>query len=190
MFSTALLPADRRLILALAASFALHAVAVIGLHWLGFAKPAKRATPAALQARLLPPSQMPPLQPPRPSEPVLKNTLPPALAEQVPATSPDNPLRESDQGQKRSKQSAEAAMRRKLAEQVFYPPEAVAQGTEGEVRLLVALDKSGNVVQAKVVVSSGKEVLDKAAVAAAYRIGRIPDAGVMDLILPVIFKLE
>jgi periplasmic protein TonB len=157
---------------------------MLSLQWLGFAKPARPPTPAALQAKLLPPSEVPPppLDSPPADQAVLKDTLPPAP--------PENAASESGKGAERSKRAAEAEAQRKLSQQVFYPPEAIAQGIEGEVRLLVALDPSGKVVQAKVVVSSGKDVLDKAAVAAAFRIGRIPEAGALDLILPVIFKLE
>lgn len=162
---------------------------MLSLQWLGFAKPARPPTPAALQAKLLPPSEVPPppLNSPPADQAVLKDTLPPAPPLAAP---PENAASESGKGAERSKRAAEAEAQRKLSQQVFYPPEAIAQGIEGEVRLLVALDPSGKVVQAKVVVSSGKDVLDKAAVAAAYRIGRIPEAGALDLILPVIFKLE
>jgi periplasmic protein TonB len=179
---------QRRFVLCLAASFGLHLVLILSVEGLGLVKPLKRPTPAALVATLVAPPETPPppLAPPS-SDSVLKDTLPQG-PDAPPAPTP--PLPDAGQGAKLTKQRAEAEAKRKLSQQVFYPPEAIAQGLQGEVRVLVALDEAGKVTQAKVVVSSGKDVLDKAAVAAVYRIGRIPDAGMMDFVLPVIFTLE
>jgi TonB family protein len=177
---------QRRFALCLAASFGLHLVLILALQGLGLVKPLQRPTPAALVATLVPlPETLPPPLAPPSSDSVLKDTLP-----QAPDSPPAPQLPDAGQGPKLSKQRAEAEAKRKLSQQVLYPPEAIAQGFQGEVRVLVALDEAGKVTQAKVVVSSGKDVLDKAAVAAVYRIGSIPDAGVMDFVLPVIFTLE
>ncbi len=81
------------------------------------------------------------------------------------------------------------AQQQRLAEHVFYPPEAVAQGLQGEVRLLLRLDAGGKLVSASVVTSSGHEVLDKAAVSAAYATGVFPGAA-GELLLPVDFRLS
>lgn len=79
---------------------------------------------------------------------------------------------------------------RKFAAHVFYPPQAVVQGLQGEVRLLLRLDVGGRIVEARVVSSSGHDILDEAAVAAAYATGRLPAAGRAELILPVVFSLS
>ncbi len=72
----------------------------------------------------------------------------------------------------------------------FYPPEAIDQGLEGEVRLLVTLSDIGKVIEAKVVVSCGHPILDQAAVKAALSVGLFPRTFKQDLILPVVFKLQ
>lgn len=179
---------QRRFALYLAASFGLHAVLILGLQGLGVAKRLNSPPPATLMATLVPLADAPPppLAPPS-NDALLKDTLPQGPAAPVDPTPPPD---DAGQGPKLTKQRAEVVAKRKLSQQAFYPPEAIAGRLEGEVRVLVALDESGKVVQAKVVVSSGKDVLDKAAVTAVYGIGRIPDAGVMDFVLPVIFKLE
>ena len=179
----------RRLLLALLASLLFHAASIALLEWIGAAPQRPRAAlPAALHATLLM-RPKPPADDVQPAaEPVLKETVPVAEPETVPAVATaDLSARKSSPT---PRATAEASARRKLAEHVFYPPEAVAQGIQGEVRLLVALDRRGYIVQAKVIVSSGHAVLDQAAVSAAFAIGRLPAADALDLVLPVIFKLE
>lgn len=166
---------SRRLALAFAASLLLHAAALGGGAWLAApprAKPA--ATPAMLDATLLPPKT--------PAEPLLKDTL--AEAEPAPRLAP-RPAAERT-GPRRP----EAAARRKLAEHVFYPAEAVARGIEGEVRLLLILAEDGSVLDAQVASSSGHSLLDQAALRAAYAMGRLAGAGRRELILPVEFRLH
>jgi len=191
-------PPSRRLLLALSLSLLLHAAGIALVEWIGPApQRPKPAALAALHATLLT-RPKPPADDLKPAaEPVLKNTLPAAEPESTPAAEPQTTpaVSTADLSPRRPsaaplRAAAEASARRKLAEHVFYPPEAVAQGIQGEVRLLVALDRKGNIVHAKVIVSSGHAVLDQAAVSAAYAIGRLPGAGALDLLLPVIFKLE
>jgi protein TonB len=78
----------------------------------------------------------------------------------------------------------------KLADVLFYPPEAVARGLEGEVRLLLTLERDGRVLDAQVAAGSGHKLLDEAAVKAAYAMGSLPDAGAREVILPVVFRLR
>ena len=81
------------------------------------------------------------------------------------------------------------AQRQRLAAHVFYPPQAVEQGLEGEVRLLLRLDAKGRLLEARVASSSGHQLLDDAAVAAAYATGAFP-GGDAEMILPVVFRLS
>jgi protein TonB len=188
MAYTPSLPPSRRLLLALSASLLLHAASIAMLEWFGLAsRQPKPALPAFLHATLLmrpaPPQALPP-----PAEPLLKNTPPTAEPESAPTVpSADLSARKPSPA---PRAATEVSAQRTLSKHVYYPPEAVAQGLQGEVRLLVALDRGGNIVQARVIVSSGHAVLDQAALRAAYAIGRLPRAGALDLVLPVIFKLE
>lgn len=169
---------QRRLYLSLAASLLFHA-ALLGSGDLAllFAPQRVKAVPAVLQAYLLPI--------PNTAE-LLKNTLSEEKAE-VLALSPRpaaRPARTMPQAPR--KESAE----HKLAEHLFYPPEAIASGLQGEVRLLLLLDAEGGVIDAQIASSSGHDLLDQAAIAAAHAMRRLPDTGVRELILPVVFKLQ
>ncbi len=82
------------------------------------------------------------------------------------------------------------AAQRKLAEHRFYPPEAIARGLEGEVRLLLILNPAGDVLEARIAGGSGHSLLDRAATEAVYAMHRISADGARELILPVIFKLQ
>ena len=84
----------------------------------------------------------------------------------------------------------EEIARRKLAGHLFYPPAAVARGLEGEVRLLLSLDVAGNIADVQIASSSGYPLLDQAAIDAAHAMGRLGDAGVHEMILPVNFSLQ
>ena len=171
-------PQQHRLYFALAASVLLHAtlLAVDDLARLFPVRPENSVVPL-LQARLLPAPG---------DSALLKNTLsqdelptlalPPPVAART-ADSLPQPLRPHLAG-------------RKLAEHVFYPPEAIARGLEGEVRLLLTLAPDGKILDAQIVSSSGHGLLDQAAAEAAYAMGRLPDTGVRELILPVVFRLQ
>ena len=112
------------------------------------------------------------------AEPLLKDTL--AEAE---APAPRPPRRPGNG-------PAAASAGRKLAGHVYYPPEAVAAGLEGEVRLLVVLDAGGRIVDVSVAASSGHTVLDAAAQRAAWATGRVDGGGKREMLLPVVFRLR
>jgi protein TonB len=169
----------RRFLLALAASLVLH------LALLGPGLPPAKVSPrgTAISARLLPPATV------RPAEPLLKDTLAePAAPKAAPASPPPRP----DGAKKRrpAPRTPEEAAQRKLSEVLFYPPEAVARGLEGEVRLLLTLDEDGRIRDAQVAAGSGHPILDEAAVRAAIAMGRLPDAGAREVLLPVVFRLR
>jgi protein TonB len=66
----------------------------------------------------------------------------------------------------------------------------VARGIEGEVRLLLTLDGNGAIQDVQVAAGSGHKILDYAAVRAAFAMGRLPEAGAREVILPVVFRLR
>ena len=169
---------QRRLLFAFAISVLAHALLIAqdDLKQLFSAAPRLPAA-VVLQARLLPPMEIAPL---------LKNSL---SEFETRISRPSSPS---------SRQVATAvtprkrdqASQRKLADHLFYPREAVSRGLQGEVRLLLTLDRQGRVIAARVASSSGHALLDRAATDAAYAIGSIPGAGNSEMILPVIFRLQ
>jgi len=173
-----------RLIIALALSLALHG----GLFIPDIFKRQTVAPPRpALQALLRPP----PVPEEVPAEPLLKNTLDP---EEVPATqavpvepppvTPPKPM------PRKTVQREARLAQRKLNEHLFYPPEAIARGLEGEVRLILRLGANGEVDDISIAASSGHSILDNAAIKAAYAMGRLTGVTSRELILPVIFRLQ
>lgn len=82
------------------------------------------------------------------------------------------------------------AAQRKLSQHVFYPPEAVARGLEGEVRLIVKLAADGQIDDVLLAASSGHALLDNAAIRAAYAMGTLAGTSGRELIVPVYFRLQ
>lgn len=173
-----------RLTLTLALSLALHGALFIP----DILKRSPVAPPRpALEAVLrLPPT--PEIAP----EPLLKNTLD---AEEKPATqaAPAEPAPIKPPSPTTTRKNVQRETRlaqRKLNEHLFYPPEAIAQGIEGEVRLILRLGANGEVEDISVAASSGHTILDKAAIKAAYAMGRLTGVSSRELILPVVFQLQ
>ena len=77
-----------------------------------------------------------------------------------------------------------------LAQELFYPAEAIARGLEGEALVLLFLDASGNAITARVEASSGHRLLDDAAVRAARTLRALPDSAPREAVLPVRFRLR
>ncbi len=172
-----------RLILALALSLVLHAVV---LFWDAVRFAARPAAQPPLAASL----RLPAKTPSRAEDPLLKDTLsadpptvkpPPATR---PATSAGPPLSRAA-----AKRQVDAA-KRKLSQHVYYPPDAVARGLEGEVRLLLRVSDDGHISDVSIAASSGHAILDQAAVKAAYAMGKVTWVHSRELILPVVFRLE
>ncbi|MBK8745784.1 MAG: energy transducer TonB [Propionivibrio sp.] len=169
-----------RLITAFALSLVLHGVLLVPdiMKRLSVAPPRP-----ALQAIL----RLPPKPEKPPDEPLLKNTIDTEEAPKVvksPAPAPVKPEQHA-----LSKQEVRAAQR-KVSQYVYYPPEAVAQGIEGEVRLILKLAADGTVVDVSIAASSGHPILDNAAIKAVYAMGKLSGATSRELILPVIFQLQ
>ena len=173
-----------RLIFALVLSLALHA----GLLLPDLLKRLSVAPPhPALQAVL----RLPPKPEPTAAEPLLKNTIDPEDAPQKPqaAAKPEPKPAPKTTPKPVAKRELQAAQRR-LSQHLFYPPEAVSRGLEGEVRLILRLSADGAVDNVSIAASSGYPILDNAAIKAAYAMGALTGASSRELILPVIFRLQ
>ncbi len=156
--------------------------------------------PTRLEARLVdvPPSQAQAL------EPLLKNTLSndevkkevqrnsqkARVLSPVPGAVAKPSMPRVSRPIERQHANAVQKAQRKLSRHMYYPPEAIDQGWEGEVRLLLRLTEEGRILSVSVAASSGFPVLDQAALAAARAMGQIPEVGVKELLLPVIFRLQ
>lgn len=140
-----------------------------------------------LQAVLHPPTQreLPP------AETLLKNTLDSAR-DPLPAPPPPSVHPESREKTKTTASTKRevAAAQKKLSQHLYYPPEAVARGLEGEVRLLVALDEAGVITDVRLAAGSGHPLLDNAAIKAAWAMGRVAASPTRQLLLPVVFRLQ
>jgi protein TonB len=181
---------------AVLASVVLHGLLLIPQSfWPLFQLPPTRLQPPArLEARLSP-------LPVAEAAPLLKNTLlaaavaAPAAASVAPAASAVSKAASTVASPPRAARKARGEhgvqiAQRKLAQHMYYPPEAIAQGLEGEVRLLLRLAEDGRLLAVSVAASSGFPLLDRAALEAAHAMGRIPEAGVRELLLPVVFRLQ
>ena len=77
-----------------------------------------------------------------------------------------------------------------VANELFYPPEAIERGLEGEVLVLLFLDVAGNAIAARVESSSGHALLDAAALRAARTLKSLPAGAPREALLPVRFRLR
>ena len=169
-----------RLIFAFALSFALHGMLLYpGLLKRLVAAPSRPVLQATLRLQPKPAE-------PSPFDPTLKNTLD---AEEAKPVSIFPPPKSKPAGRVAVRREVLAAQR-KLSKHLFYPAEAVEQGIEGEVRLIVKLSADGLVENVSVAASSGHPVLDHAAIRAAYARGSLRGSTSRELILPVIFRLQ
>ena len=177
----------RRLTLAFALSLAVHGAALLP----DFLKRLPAAPPKPpLQAML----RLPPAPEPQPAEPLLKNTLDEEVAPkevEPPPPPPPKPVEPAPKPVPKNTQKRDIQIaQRKLSEQQFYPPEAIARNIEGEVRLIIKLAENGAVDDVAIAASSGHAILDSAAIRAAYAMGSLTGVTSRELILPVVFRLE
>ena len=181
---------------ALLLSLALHAAVIVAPIWLAVRPPLPQA---GIEARLIP-------------------APPPGSASASAASSPGSTFPTSSRSPSRSWSAAAAeavsteaadsaanpqpplaprtlqgsSLRRAqtaLSAHLFYPPEAIAQGLEGEVILLLVLADGGKLISATVARSSGHGLLDQAALDAARRIGALP-GNPRQTLFPVRFRLQ
>ena len=156
--------------LSLLLSFALHAMLVLSPNWL--ARQQRLPTPAGMAARLLPP--------PKPA--AVAETVSTEAATDATPPRPRDPPRNLSGSSLRRAQSA-------LSEHLYYPPQAVALGLEGDVILLLNLSDTGQLLSASIASSSGHAILDQAALDAARRIGALP-GNPRQTLFPVNFRLQ
>jgi len=158
---------------ALLLSLTLHAALIVAPTWLEVKQ--RPAPTATLEAKLLPESK-----PAANAEAVSTEAgIPDTAATSRSFAAPPGTL-------------AGSALRRAqeaLSKHLFYPPEAVALGLEGEVILLLILSDSGQLVSAAVARSSGHALLDQAALDAARHIGTLP-GNPRQTLFPVSFHLQ
>lgn len=157
--------------LALLLSLTLHAALIVAPLWLATDK--QPIAPPNIEARLLP---LP--APDAIAESVSTESRDTGAVPEQLAASPRN-LRGA------SLRRAQAA----LSKHLFYPPQAVAHGLEGEVILLLSLAENGQLISASVARSSGHALLDQAALDAARNIGILP-GNPRQTLFPVSFRLQ
>lgn len=155
---------------ALLLSLALHAMMIVAPIWL-VAKP--RPPAASIEARLMP----------LPTPAAVAAALGTEASAGVDAAQPQPSAPRALRG------SSLRRARTMFSEHLFYPPEAVRRGLEGEVILLLTLTDSGRLVSAEIARSSGHALLDEAALDAAARIGALP-GNPRQILFPVSFRLR
>lgn len=161
------------LILALLLSLALHVTLILAPDWLTPSQPT--VATARVEARLVTPAK------PLPAAEAVSTEAEPVDAA---AVAPSPPTRPTPM-QRGALHRAQAA----LSKHLFYPPEAIARGLEGEVILLLTLSESGQLVSVAIARSSGHSLLDQAALDAARHIGTLPGNSRQTL-FPVSFRLQ
>ncbi|MDR2365375.1 MAG: TonB family protein [Zoogloeaceae bacterium] len=176
------------LLLALACSLALHAALLTATPWPVAAK--KPAPPQALSARLAEKTPTATL-PPQPELALPPRIKPPPAARKKPIApdSAESPGLAADAPAAALAVLTDSA-RRQLRELDFYPLEAIRNGLEGEALVRIFLDENGNVIAARLEISSGQPILDAAAVNAARRLKSLSRDGLDSALLPVRFRLD
>ncbi len=178
-----------RLTLALALSLALHGSLLLPD---AFKRPSAALPRPALQALL----RLPPREEIPPVDPLLKNTLEAEKEHKKEHKEVASTVRQPTLDKKpkpartiTAKQAVKVAQK-KLSQHLYYPPEAVKRGIEGEVRLLLTLTADGHIADINIAATSGHPMLDNAALKAAYAMGVLSGTEARELILPVIFRLQ
>lgn len=159
-----------RIHVALLFSLCLHAALIFGPAWLSSTR---RPEPSPrIEARLLPAQDA--------------ETTAESVSTEAPTTRTRTKAPEAAQAlHGATLRQAQAALTRHL----YYPPEAVSRGIEGEVILLLTLTETGLLTGVDIARSSGHPLLDRAAVDAARQIGSLPGAK-RQMLFPVSFRLQ
>ncbi|WP_428825418.1 energy transducer TonB [Azonexus sp. IMCC34842] len=169
-----------RLALALAASLLLHLAPFVTER---IPAPSPPPPPPPMQASLHP------VQAPPPQAPLRLDETPaqPKTAKQT--TKPIKNLTTSH-----SPNSWQQEVRRQFqklhGKGLFYPPEAIEKGLQGEALVLLILDPDGHVTAARIEQSSGFRILDEAALQAARSLRSLPADAPRETLLPVSFRLK
>ncbi|OQA31652.1 MAG: Gram-negative bacterial tonB protein [Betaproteobacteria bacterium ADurb.Bin341] len=170
---------NHRLLLAFLLSLAIHLLPFLPLR---ISRQAAPKPPPALSARLLPPA----LPAPAPILP------PPETSPQPPQATPP------ETAQKENKPASSLRWERVIGQQMstlkaqgkFYSAEAKKLGLEGDLVILMVLDKAGNVTAAHIEESSGHPLLDRDALNAVNNLRYLPADTPREVLLPLRFRLE
>ena len=175
---------DSRLALALTLSLLAHLAPVLPELLRPLASRSPPPPPPPLQAQLRPPPAAVPLMLPEPTPPPAP---PPAARRPPPARQPAAPAaaRPGNWQQEVRRQFSQQQQRGD-----FYPVEAISRGLQGEVLVLLLLDRDGSVAAARVEQSSGHRLLDEAALRAARALRALPADAPRETLLPVNFRLN
>lgn len=178
---------EYRLLLALAASLLLHLLPLLAQLAQSVA-PAPRTPP--LSATLRPPPDVPLLPPPPltlPEQPRPAATPP---APPAPKAAPAVQRAKPTPTPKTWTQAVGQHLQKLNERGLFYPPEAIARGLEGEVLVRIVISESGQVTAARVEQSSGHRLLDDAALSAVRSLRSLPADAPQEALLPVRFRLR
>lgn len=168
-----------RLALAILLSLLLHASAFVG-EFIHFPAAAPPAPPIRAEIKSPRPPPPPPLALDKP-EPTPRATA----RKQILSTAGGNQTAIPNWQQEVRRQ-----FRKQQESGLFYPPEAIAQGLEGEVLVLMILNDNGQVVAARVEQGSGQRLLDDAALKAVRALHALPTDAPREALLPVRFRLH
>jgi periplasmic protein TonB len=147
------------------------------------------STAVSLVAELRPPpapASAPPLTLPEPPAPAKADRPPATLPKKTPAATAKPAARPAATWSEAVTQQ----LRQRDAEGLFYPAEAIAQGLQGEVQVLMILDPAGQVSAARVEQGSGHPILDAAALRAVRSLRSLPADAPRQVVLPVRFRLR
>lgn len=176
----------------LAASAALHALGILAAErWLK--PPAPYQALPVLEARIEIAAARDP-EAPAPAPRLLKNTMEATPKRPPTATRPPRTASgAASVALARAEPMPEAHLGetlKRLSDTLLYPPQAVQQGLEGEVVVLLELGEGGRVLDVSIASGSGHAILDDAALRAALRLGSLsPALAGKAILLPVRFRL-
>lgn len=174
---------DYRLFAALALSLFLHLLPFLPRVDFGQKPP---STVAPMLAELRPPpaaSATPPLTLPEPAKPAAAEQ--PAKARPAPKTGATGA-----KGPKTWTQVVREHLKKLDSAGLYYPAEAIAQGLQGDVDILLIIDENGRVSAARVEQGSGHAILDAAALRAVRSLQSLPADAPRQVVLPVRFRLR
>lgn len=157
-----------------------------------------------LETREPPASRMQPLNatlvlsapPPTEEMPELKNTMEDdtrSVVSPPPAVAQVRPTKRASAAAKAAQTLQGPALERAqthLSEQLLYPADALEQGIQGEVIVLIKLDAHAGIVDVSVASSSGSQSLDAAALRAVRNLRRIRGARAEKILFPVRFEIR
>ncbi len=172
----------RRLGVAVLLSLLLHALPFVSLP--DFAKK-RPSTAAPIIAELRPPAPKPP-----PADLPLTMPEQPKPHREPPPPPPPKAARPQPSKARPWTEVVRQHLKQLDAAGQFYPAEAIAQGQQGEVLILIVVDESGTVVAARVEQSSGYPLLDAAALRAVRSLRSSLSDAPREAVLPVRFRLR